>query len=107
MAADTTALGAAFAVAAVLSVQLETPRARGLLPGLCLPVCLAVFHRYGLHQARRVASLRHETTRVLHALAVCVALVPAVATLAGVPSPRPWLALVGASAVVLVLIERA
>ena len=109
--ADALAIAAAMAVAAWLRhIAIAKPEALApivLTGALALPMWLCVFARYKLYTAAAVTSVTAEIRRVLHAVAAGVACTAILSLILGTETSRVWLALTFATAMPIVVFERA
>jgi exopolysaccharide biosynthesis polyprenyl glycosylphosphotransferase len=109
--ADSAAIVTAMCVAVWLRVTvISSPAEIGpivLTGALSLPLWLCVFARYKLYTAAAVTSVTAEIRRVLHAVAAAVAVTAILSLFLGTETSRIWLLLTFATALPIVLIERA
>src|SRR4051812_4161023 len=108
---DAAAIVCAMSVAAWLRLTvIGAPEAFGpiLLTGLvAVPLWLCVFARYKLYTAAAVTSVTAEIRRLLHAVAAAVACTAILSLFLGTETSRVWLLLTFATALPIVIIERA
>jgi exopolysaccharide biosynthesis polyprenyl glycosylphosphotransferase len=108
---DTVAIALAMALAAwIRRVAVSTPEALGpiaLTGALALPVWLCVFARYKLYTAAAITSVTSEVGRLVHAVAAGVACTALISLFVSTDTSRVWLLLTLATALPVVVIERA
>ena len=105
-AADAAGFALALAFGSLVTANRGGSVPEPVLAWMAVPVWLAVFSRYGLHAARHVAGRKAEAVRLVHAFAVCLALVPAVGALTNVAVSRRWLLAVAVVGTPILLAER-
>jgi exopolysaccharide biosynthesis polyprenyl glycosylphosphotransferase len=108
---DAAAIVTAMVIAAWLRFTvISAPEELGpivLTGAVAVPIWLCVFARYKLYTAAAVTSLTAEIRRLLHAVAAAVACTAILSMMLGTQTSRVWLLLTFATALPIVIIERA